>query len=81
MLASSVAVLVDDDEQKVAHELVGVAEQLAERGLLRAMIDLGVSSSARSSGTERAASTKSPSCSATAEMRFFSFAASKSARA
>jgi hypothetical protein len=30
---------------------------------------------------ERAASTKSPSCSATAEMRFFSFAASKSARA
>jgi hypothetical protein len=36
------AALFDDHEQEVAHELVGIAEQLAERGLLRAVVDLWV---------------------------------------
>jgi hypothetical protein len=36
------ASLLDDHEQEVPHQFVGVAEQLAERRLLRAKVDLGV---------------------------------------
>jgi hypothetical protein len=36
------APLLDDHEQEVPHQFVGVAEELAERRLLRAEVDLGV---------------------------------------
>ena len=45
----------DDDEQEVPHELVGVAEKLAERRLLRTVVDLGGLRARRACGTERAA--------------------------